>query len=338
MLKADNLYHGGIMVNYQCTAACRHCLYACSPSRRPGYINREMVQNISVLLRRVRCTSVHIGGGEPFLNFNGLLTTVQELLHGGIPVDYIETNAFWAGEDDAADKLRSLLDVGADTLCISIDPYHAEYVPYGYPLQLARLCEKTGMGYFLWRQEFLPLFSALSPNQTHNHAELKQKIGDDYVWRTARAYGIHFGGRAINIEKETGEKKSSKELVDGDVCKNLLSGNHFHVDPEGFFIPPGCTGLRLPLGELVCGISEGTYPVFETLYHRGLAGLLSLARESGGEPSLAFARSAGDTGFVEDQGGYSSKCALCFHVRHFLASRGFAELDLNHFEESLKYY
>ncbi|MDR0444123.1 MAG: radical SAM protein [Treponema sp.] len=331
MLIPVTLTHGGIMVNYQCTAACRHCLYACSLSRRPGYISAETIRNVCTLLRKAGCVSVHIGGGEPFLNFEGLLTSVRELLLGGVNVDYVETNAFWAHEDCAIDKLRALLSAGVNTLCISIDPFHVEYVPYGYPLRLTQLCDKAGMGYFLWRQELLPLFSALSPEQVHDYATLKQQIGADYVLKTARAYGVHFGGRAINIEEDFAERKSphfatklpAQSLIDGKLCRNLLSGNHFHVDMEGYYSPPGCTGLRLPLAEVVNGISEGAYPAFEALYHRGLAGLLDLAH---------------DTGFVEDDAGYTSKCALCFHVRRHLAVQGFAELDLNHYEEALKYY
>jgi hypothetical protein len=262
------------------------------------------------------------------LIFEGLLTAVRELLLGGVNVDYIETNAFWAHEDGAIDRLRALMSAGVETLCISIDPYHAEYVPYGYPLRLAQLCDKAGMGHFLWRQELLPLLSALSPEQTYDHVTLKQKIGADYVLKTARAYGIHFGGRAINIEEDFVERKDPQSLIDRKPCRNLLSGNHFHVDMECFYIPPGCTGLRLPLAEVVNGIPEGNYPVFEALYHRGLAGLLDLAH---------------DAGFVEDDArktslqnaGYTSKCAMCFHVRRHLAVQGFAGLDLNHYEEAL---
>ncbi|MDR1574861.1 MAG: hypothetical protein LBS37_02540 [Treponema sp.] len=57
------------MVNYRCTAACRHCLYACSPTRRAGYLSREVMREICRLLRKGGIGSVHIGGGEPFLDF-----------------------------------------------------------------------------------------------------------------------------------------------------------------------------------------------------------------------------------------------------------------------------
>jgi hypothetical protein len=91
----------------------------------------------------------------------------------------------------------------------------------------------------------------------------------------------------------------------------------------GFFLPPGCTGLRLPLEEVIAGIPAGKYPVFETLYRSGIPRLLELAQTYG---------------FKEDAKGYPSKCNLCFQVRRYLSSHTFAELDPVHYEESLKYY
>ena len=166
------LRHGGIMANYKCNAACRHCLYACSPDRSGGYITKETAQRTCELLLEGGCYSTHIGGGEPFLDFDGLLALVEAMTDAGIGIDYIETNAFWAESDDAERRLRELLRVsvsasasanananantntnasaGADTLCISVDPFHAEYIPAGHPLLLAEICRSAGFGYFLW--------------------------------------------------------------------------------------------------------------------------------------------------------------------------------------------
>ncbi|GHV70338.1 radical SAM protein [Spirochaetia bacterium] len=311
------------MVNYRCTAACRHCLYACSPTRDTGYVTGEKMQEICGLLRSGGCDGVHIGGGEPFLDFDGLLTAIRALKKNGINLDYIETNAYFVHDEASAkEKLTALLDEGADTLCISLDPFHAEYVPYGYPLRLAELCRQRGMGFFLWKQQFFTVLSGLPPEKAHSRAVLEKHISADYINSTANAYGLHFGGRAVNIKDAYGGRKPAAALVDAHPCRNLLSTNHFHVDREGYFIPPGCTGIRLPLEEAIRGIPEGKYPAFEALYHRGLAGLLDLAKQNG---------------FAPDE-SYSSKCSLCFHARHHLAALDFAGLDRLHYEESLKYY
>ena len=327
MLRTGTLHHGGIMVNYRCTAACRHCLYACSPSRESGYVTSQEAREICRLLLKGGCGSVHIGGGEPFLDFEGLLGMLRELGKNGVAVEYVETNGFWAlpagpEAEEAPAKLGRLLDAGVNTLCISLDPYHAEYVPYGAPLALAALCEKAGMGFFLWKGEFVPRLSRLEPRGTYSRPEMEQSLSKTYIRDTAELYGISYGGRAVNIETEYRDHHPLESLLDPAPCRRLLSTGHFHVDRHGFFIPPFCTGLRIPLAEAVAGIPPGKYPVFEALYHGGVSALAVLAREQGFRPRPA----------------YPSKCNLCFHIRRFLSARNYMELYGEHYEESLKYY
>jgi hypothetical protein len=288
-------------------------------------MNRETAADAAKILRKGGCRSVHIGGGEPFLNFEGLLVVIGELNKAGIRIEYIETNAFWASEPAAAERLRRLAGEGIDALCISVDPYHAEYVPYGLPLLLGEACEREGMGYFLWKREFLPALSELDAAKTHSRAEFEAVLSKAYIDRAARLYGISYGGRAVNIEDEFGPRQPPETLeADASPCKNLLSTGHFHVDLEGFFIPPGCTGIKLPLAEAAFGIPEGKYPAFEALYRNGAAGLAALARERGFKPRAE---------------GYAGKCGLCFYARAFLAGKGGCpELDLRHYEEAMKYY
>jgi hypothetical protein len=312
------------MVNYRCTAACRHCLYACSPTRRPAYLGAEKAREICGLLIKGRIGSVHIGGGEPFLDFEGLLGLIRELRRAGIALDYIETNAFWASADSAREKIRVLKNEGIEALCISADPFHAEYVPWELPLLLARLCGEQGLGYFLWKQEFVRALSGLDKSKPHDRAGMERSLGKNYIRDTASAYGIRPGGRAVNIEEEYVPRKPASELLDSKPCHGLLSSGHFHVDPDAFFIPPGCTGLRLPLAEIISGIPAGKYPVFEALFKNGTAGLLEFAK---------------GRGFIPDEKGYRSTCNFCFHLRRFFAQSGeYAELDPEHYEESLKFY
>jgi hypothetical protein len=291
-------------------------------------VDEDTAKEICALLLKGGCESVHIGGGEPFLDFDGLLMVIRMLKEADITLDYIETNAQWASGTQAMKetrrKLECLLAEGAGTLCISIDPYHAEYVPYGAPLALTDLCEKTGMNYFLWKQQFLPALSRLDPQKAHSRAEMEKVFSRDYIHNTARLYGIGYGGRAVNIEREFGALSPAESFAGEDTpCRNLLSTGHFHVDMFGYFIPPRCTGIRVPLPEVINGIPEGKYQVFEALYSGGVSALLELARRHGFSPNPE---------------GYSSKCGFCFHLRHFLCAKDFPELDKIHYEEALKYY
>ena len=170
--KLKHLIHGGIMVNYRCNAACRHCLYACSPVRRPGYITKEKIREICSLLKKGHIGSVHIGGGEPFLDFEGLLEVVRCLNSSGIRLDYIETNAFWANNSIRDEYITALVDEGVRALCISIDPFHAEYVPWENPVNLAYACDKKGLDFFLWKEGFYKTLSGLDEKKHYSRKEL----------------------------------------------------------------------------------------------------------------------------------------------------------------------
>ena len=328
MLNIGTLIHGGVMVNYQCSAACRHCLYSCSPTRGAGYMDEESAEKICRYLKKGDCRSVHIGGGEPFLDFEGLVMVIRKLKKAGIKLEYIETNAYWAADTSdkktAKEYLKRLLAEGVPSLCISIDPFHAEYVPYDAPLTLAELCKKANMEHFLWQREFLPTLSRLDFHKKHTRQEMEKILSRDYIHKAASLHGIEYGGRAVNIEREFGVLFPVESFTaEKSHCRNLLSTGHFHVDMYSYFIPPRCTGIRIPLSEAVEGIPAGKYPVFEALYNGGISALLEFALEQG---------------FSHDEPGYPSKCNLCFHIRHFLAEKGFAELDREHYEEALAYY
>jgi len=323
-IKAGPLRHGGLIANYKCTAACRHCLYACSPTRTDGYIDVETARGVCTLLRKSGCRSVHIGGGEPVLDVDGLIVLARAVIDSGLTLDYVETNAYWAIDNSCVKTLERLKLAGIQTLCISVDPFHAEYVPYGRPYRLAQLCERVGIDYFLWRHEFLQVLSRLDPTKTHVRADITRVCSPNYIRDTAVVYGVTYGGRAVNIEMETAPHRPAIELADSRPCRRLTSGDHFHVDLYGRFIPPGCTGIALPLEDAVNGIPPGKYPVFENLYHGGTAGLLRYATEKG---------------FVPDPNGYSSACAMCLFTRHWLSQNApTPELDEEHYAASLTYY
>lgn len=283
----------GIMPNYQCTAACKHCLYACDPQWGDGYMTTEMMRYVCKTLKESGCRSVHIGGGEPFIDFDGLCELVRTCKTFGIKVDYIETNAFWVNDEEKTiRRLQTLSQTGVDALCISHDAYHAEYVDATLPLKLAKICRHIGYGYFMWETQINRL---------------------------------RFNGRAIQLEKEHFQNKPLKDILlearSRKGCKGLTSGNHFHVDINGMYIPPGCTGIVLPLKEVLSNQFSKNYPVFNALYNGGPAALIELAQERG---------------FELDPTGYPSVCACCFFVRKYLSeSGGFAELDREHYVHAL---
>ncbi|MCL2701029.1 MAG: radical SAM protein [Phycisphaerae bacterium] len=305
------LSSGGIIANYRCPAACGHCLYGCSPSAEPGYMDEPTAVRVCGQLRRLGCPGVHIGGGEPFLNVDGLVTLCQAIIASGLSLEYIETNGAWITGDDARDR-RNLATVtragGGAPIMVSADPFHVEFVPFWKPKKLIRLLEETGVSYFVWQQRYLPLLSKLDPMKTYTGAAMAEVLGHDVISQCASEYGMRFNGRALNLHRKFGKKKPASEWL--QPCGELRNTSHFHVDYLGCYVPPGCTGMGILIDDLDVilrnwdkPLDPMNYPVLSRLLAGGTGSLLSYARTFGYEP---------------DPAGYVSKCDLCFHIRKFL--------------------
>ena len=91
----------GIIMSYQCSAACKHCLYACGPEWSEWITLERLRESLEVLSRWRHEFQVHYTGGEPFMNFPLLLEAVKLTREMGID-QFVETNAFWCTSEDRA--------------------------------------------------------------------------------------------------------------------------------------------------------------------------------------------------------------------------------------------
>lgn len=295
----------GVITNYNCTASCRHCMFASSVHCKKDYMTRERAEEIAGLLEMAGTTSVHIGGGEPFMDFDGLCHTVNALHRHGIGIDYIETNGYWAkNEQEARRKLEVLRRIGVYSVMVSVDPFHIEYVPLELPLRLAGLLEEYGFGYFIWQEKFLRRLMKLDITKTHTQQELKDVLGEDYVTQTAKEYGLGINGRALAFADKLYGKKDASVIATAESCPALTRPHHCHIDLYGKAIPSRCTGICLDAKDYLTGdIKCEKYPVVYHLIHGGTAELLEYARQKG---------------FVAAEDGYATKCSLCFDIRRYL--------------------
>ncbi len=79
-MKIPRPISGGLMLSYKCQAACRHCMYACSPKWRGDWITVDKLDQLFPQLAKVSEPGphdrqymslnhgLHFSGGEPFLN------------------------------------------------------------------------------------------------------------------------------------------------------------------------------------------------------------------------------------------------------------------------------
>jgi len=309
------LSSGGIIANYRCPAACGHCLYGCGPNAAPGYITVETAEHVCAGLKKLGCPGLHIGGGEPFLNIDGLIDLIKTIIRSGLDLEYIETNAAWVTEGGVRDRdiLRRVMDAGGDTIMVSADPFHVGFIPFRKPVILIKILRETGARHFIWQERYLKELTHLDPDRTHTPDELEQFFGYDIVGRCAGEYGMNFNGRALNLIRRYGERKGHDAFLTPEPCGNLSRGGHFHADLFGRYVAPGCTGMGVMVEDMASplfqrgwpagpGDFNAKYPVMAILTEQGLAGLYDYAA---------------DKGFAPD-GGYVSKCDLCFSIRKYL--------------------
>ena len=127
----NRLQSGGVITNYFCTSSCGHCLYFCSPRWNKDYIEKGILKEIVEKIRGLGCSSIHIGGGEPFLNLSGLKMVVETCSSANVRIEYVETNSSWYKDMESACKiLSSLKKRGLSVLLVSMSPFHNEHIPF----------------------------------------------------------------------------------------------------------------------------------------------------------------------------------------------------------------
>lgn len=300
--------YSGIITNYTCTASCRHCMFASSPACEKDFITPEMSEHLASLLEEAGTRGVHIGGGEPFMNFPALCSLIEALNRHGIGVDYIETNAFWAADTEFARKrLLKLKELGVDCVMVSVDPFHIEYVPLERPLLLIRLLRECGMDYFIWKEQYLWKLMKLDHSRTYQKEELQSLLTENYITETAEEYGLGMNGRALAIARDMFPLRPAEFWLKRTACPSIGEVQHCHLDLYGNLIPSRCTGLAAEARDYLSGnLPAESYPVLSRLHEGGTKALYDYALSHGFQP---------------DPAGYPSHCALCYDMRRYLRQK-----------------
>jgi hypothetical protein len=324
---------GGVMLTYKCSAACRHCMYACSPRWKADWMTEEALERLlSQLVKSVAPApwgsqvmslnyGIHFTGGEPFLNFD-LLLRAAEIAEGmGLPSTFVETNCSWCVSDEATrDKLQRLKQAGLKGILISVNPFYAEYVPFERTERCIRISEEVfGRNVVVYQMAYYHRFKRLGIDgklPLEDYLEMTQ--GE----RLAEHVELFLQGRAACRLREFYPKYPASTFF-GEPCRpSFLRNWHNHFDNYGNFIPGYCGGISLGCWEnLDALVEEGidleAYPVLRYLVAEDVRGLLHFAK---------------DFGYQEFGGGYLSKCDLCLDIRRFLVTRGdFEELSPKEF-------
>jgi hypothetical protein len=312
-LKIGRLASGGIITNYFCTSACRHCLYNCGPHWEKNYISVEVAEKNFRAVKSLGCSAVHIGGGEPMLRPEELGIVLDAGRRAGVSIDYVETNSSWFKDPESAETLLAGLQMkGLHTLLVSISPFHNEHIPFSKIQGVMDACRNAGVRIFAWIGEFIPDLSGLDGSQPHALSEFEEHYGKDYLRGILGRYWIHMAGRALETFRPVLRTKTLEHILRENTTgcrRELADTSHFHLDLFGNYIPGLCSGLAIALDDLGKPLAEDKYPLLSILNAKGIRGLLDFA--------------AREYAFKPRQIGYINKCDLCTEIRFFLVQEGY---------------
>jgi hypothetical protein len=324
---------GGLVLSYRCTSRCRHCIYACGPDRSADWISREDLERVlASLAGKIRPAfggpenvdlnlGLHFTGGEPFADFELLLSAVAIGERLGIPSTFVETNGFWAtGGGTAREMLRALKAKGLKGIMISVNPFYLESVPFERTERaIEASLEVFGSNTMVYQIEYYRRFKRFGfadrvPFETYLMREGRR----DFLRNTEFFLMGRAPFRLRDILEMYLPPRPAGSFFRSPCTTPFLRDVHNHFDNYGNFVPGFCAGITLGdvrrLDDLLQeGVDTDEQPVLGLLIDGDLAGLFRFAE---------------DRGYAERPEGYFSRCHLCTDMRRHLAATGsFRELQ-----------
>jgi len=301
--------NAGLLLTYKCNAKCEFCYYNCPP-QQGGLMPVDMAINVWRSLRELAGDSakVHITGGEPFLYWEHLVEILREAKKNNLgPVDMIETNGFWAVDENIIkERMRVLDEFGMSRLKISCDPFHQEYVDIELVKRLASVAK-----------ELLEHASVLVRWEKYldKPVEMKNITTDErnkFYVEALKDYPCRFTGRAADGIAELVASQTVEQIAARNCSNAFLDSKGVHIDPYGNIFSGTCSGIivgnitKRPLAEIWKNWQPSNDKIIETLFNSGPAGLLDEAIKAGYTQSKL----------------YAGKCHLCTSIRRFFFDKG----------------
>lgn len=314
---------GGLILSYQCSNQCRHCLYACSPAWKKWMSGEDIETILSGLKRHSRfLTGLHIAGGEPMLRPDLVEHAVSRAVALDLPLEYVETNAFWCWNDEGTlGAFSRLKEAGLKAVMVSVSPFHLEFVP----MERVRRAVDAGRKVFgkdrvyLFTRYFFDQFEEIDPKHPIAFEDYVDAVGAERAAALfAAEYSLIPNGRAATRLQTLYERRRSSHYF-GESCERELSSpHHMHVDPDGRYIAGLCAGISLgdarDADALFSGIELDSMPFLKRVVRGGVAGLYEWA--------------VSEHGYEEKEDGYIAKCHVCLDIRRHLVNAGAAPAEL----------
>ncbi len=264
-----------------CTAACTHCIMCCSPGQKYSLSFEKMRSAIDQANEREKLHLVVFTGGEPTLLGEELYQTMRYCRDLGI-ITRMVTNGWWAKTPEKAKEFVEMLrENGLSEINISVDDYHAPYVPFECIKNAWQACKGAG---------FLSVVLANSHgiNDTLTPETIMQRLNETIPVRKHDEIEKPFS------EEPRGEDGTLYMISDASIQKigraaqEIRDDNFYQIENEDSLLSRCCLVAKMPAVSYdnrlwaCCGIqsaSEGTLSLGD-LNKESLLDILEKAEDS----------------------------------------------------------
>lgn len=134
-----------ILTSWKCDAACKHCVFDSSPKKR-GSIGTEIaLRAISETAKLTSMRRVTVSGGEAFLDPKQLAEIGRHSANLGLLFRVVTNASFATTEDRALEAIASLMPFNLESLAVSWDHFHSQFIPVEAVRNVLRACRTLGV-------------------------------------------------------------------------------------------------------------------------------------------------------------------------------------------------
>jgi hypothetical protein len=294
----------------KCNSQCVYCQASAGPWQNEVMDVRDAYNYLTEAVKAADLESSLVFGGEPMLYPARATAIFKKAQQMNIPIIEMLTNGVWGKDRKRAERLaKRLKSAGLNTMGISVDAFHLEYIPLEYPRNAALASYKAGIEKVTWNVAVIESLNAANHYDKMTAHILKEL---EPVGIEAHVHKVAAAGRALEAIPQYFRKTQLEGPCEGETpMENTLTNPQcLTIEPSGSV--DVCWHLSIgnaketPLGRIINDYDWQRKPLIKTLVEEGPMGLLKLQKTLIGP----FNKSE-----------YINKCHLCVEVRKRLNPR-----------------
>ena len=292
-----NLNRIEFVITNACSGKCKHCSWGECTDSGSSISADATVSAIKRLAGRFEIESVMTFGGEPLL-FAKIVCKIHATARDcGIPKRQLITNGFFSKDEEKINGIaKSLCESGVNSIMLSVDAFHQEYIPVEYVMLFAESLLRHNTP--LLRVHPAWVVDETTDNFYNNETKRLLKLFADKGILASKGNNIFPSGNAL---KHLSEYYPAQDKVDLSVpcgsapyISRLDEVDCISINPNGAVM--GCSEIgniyHEDVLDIVANYDPYNIPELRAILDGGVAGLLQYAESQGVMIDVGDCRSA----------------------------------------------